>query len=420
MNRKSSLNGPTLWQGVFNDIKSHIDAETLPVGQQLPPLRALCDQYGVSSITVRTALRELADAQYLESRPRQGVFVKARRSHGDSSSLKREKVLALLLPSRDPSFYARLLLGVEKECRARDYRLIVCSTNEEAALEARHLLDMVGQVAGFLIVPARENHDYLAYAALIKAKVPFVFVDHSVEHLAASSIATDNEQGGYLATRHLIEIGRRRIFALSARQASSLEERLRGYRRALKESKIAFDPSLVRQLALSDDEVAGYLSTKELLGERVGGESIGVFALNDSLARGAYAAIRQARLCIPQDVAVVGYDDIFALYLEPPLTSVRQNPQGMGALAAQELMDILRFGGAGGGTASKRRSPQDVRLAPELVIRNSTDENSNFSLAGYFFNKAETQAKNEEDIHGCNKSPPAQQAAMLPLVRGTL
>ncbi len=406
MNRKSSLGGSTLWQGVFNDIKLHIDAETLPVGEKLPPLRALCDQYGVSLMTVRTALRELSGAGYLESRPRQGVFVKTRHPLLESSFLRGEKVLALLLPSRSPSFYSRMLLGVEKECRSHDYRLIVCSTNEEPALEAEHLLDLVGQVAGFLIVPARENHDYLAYAALIKRKVPFVFIDHSVEHLSASFIATDNELGGFLATRHLLSIGRRRIFALSARYASSLEERLRGYRRALKESKIAFDPSLVRQLALSDDEVAGFLATKELLDEQQK-EPIGIFALNDSMARGAYAAIKQAHLRIPQDVAVVGYDDIFALYLEPPLTSVRQNPQGLGALAAQELISILSFSsGTGKGSASRRRSLQDVRLPPELVVRNSTDENSNFSLAGYFFNKAEAQEQIEEESDSSNKSPP--------------
>ncbi|HVK05274.1 MAG TPA: GntR family transcriptional regulator [Armatimonadaceae bacterium] len=381
-----------LYQNLVADLRGQIeDGGTLGVGDRLPSIASLCRQHGVSTITVRAALKELVASGYLESRVGSGFYVRARRvpaAAADSANAPGalsprfhggERVIAfqLTLTSGNP-FFKGLVAGAERECRRQGYRLIVVVSHEDADQEAQQLRELSGQVAGVLVVPAVMDGSYAGYGALMERKVPFVFVDRAVRGLAAPLVSTDNEEGGYLATRHLLSTGVRTVYVVSERPATSLEERIQGYRRALRDAGITPDPAWVREGPLFGD-TSGYDLTRNLLAERrerAGDDApFGLFALQDEIARGSYAALKEAGLRIPADVRVVGFDDLYSLHMDPPLTTVRQDTEGMGASAARVLLKLLAPG------TGVTRTPRGVRLPPELVVRSSSDPASTFSLA---------------------------------------
>jgi DNA-binding LacI/PurR family transcriptional regulator len=196
----------------------------------------------------------------------------------------------------------------------------------------------------------------------VAARIPFVVLDPTgVPDDEIPSVGSTNWHGGLSATRHLLELGHRRIAIITGPSwALCSRARLDGYRAALDAAGIPVDPALVRD---GEFEIGGGLaSTTELL--RLAEPPTAVFALNDGMAIGVYHAASQVGLRIPQDLSVVGFDDYpLDEWLVPPLTTVRQPLTDMGAAAARMVLDLAR----GGELLSKR-----LELATELVIRSST------------------------------------------------
>lgn len=359
----------TRGQTLIQWIKTQIQDGTLAAGDRLPSITTLCEQHQVSSTTVRLALRDLTSDGFLESRPGSGFFVRRRQT--TPSALDVRKLFAIVVPAAGNYFYAEIFRGAEEACRAKGYRLVIAYSNESADSEAQQIVELCRQVAGLLVIPVSTEGRYSAYAELMENGVPFVFVDCRVHRLAASCVSTDNEQGGYLATRHLIEQGCRRIVAISERPVSSLEDRLTGHRRAIREAGLPWSADLVRKTPLRNDE-AGYALTRDLLRETpLNGQRLGIFALNVAIAHGCYVAIKEAGLRIPQDIAVTGFDEDFAPFLDPPLSTVRQNPRRIGGTAVDVLIEELRDG--------SRAAPRFVKLSPDFIIRGSSDETCVFS-----------------------------------------
>jgi LacI family xylobiose transport system transcriptional regulator len=197
---------------------------------------------------------------------------------------------------------------------------------------------------------------------LTVGRIPFVVLDPTgVPDDEIPSVGSTNWHGGLSATRHLIELGHRRIAVITGPGwALCSRARLDGYRAALDAARIPFDPALVRD---GQFEIAGGLtSTAELL--RIPEPPTAIFALNDGMAIGVYHAANQAGLRIPQDLSVVGFDDYpLDEWLVPPLTTVRQPLTDMGATAARMVLDLAR----GAELPSRRRE-----LATELIVRRST------------------------------------------------
>ena len=197
---------------------------------------------------------------------------------------------------------------------------------------------------------------------LLGARIPFVVLDPTgVPDDEIPSVGSTNWHGGLSATRHLLELGHRRIAVITGPSwALCSRARLDGYRAALDAAGIPVDPALVRD---GQFEIGGGLtSTTDLLG--LPEPPTAVFALNDGMAIGVYHAASRAGVRIPQDLSVVGFDDYpLDEWLVPPLTTVRQPLIDMGAMAARMVLELAR----GGDLPSKRRE-----LATELVVRDST------------------------------------------------
>lgn len=215
---------------------------------------------------------------------------------------------------------------------------------------------------GLIVVPVNHTESHIeAFTRLIARNRPLVFVDHYIEGIETPRVTSDNMSGGYLATMHLLESGCRRVYAVtSGTNTTSSRERLRGFVKALDEYGYLFDPS--RMLHSGDAHLkAGQDLTTAILDRERGSEKLGIFAINDVIAAGCYAAIKLAGLRIPEDVAVVGYDDIHGAMMAPPLTTIRQNLQEMGATAVRTLLAL-----------KEGKQADSVLIPVELIVRAST------------------------------------------------
>jgi DNA-binding LacI/PurR family transcriptional regulator len=213
-----------------------------------------------------------------------------------------------------------------------------------------------GVIPVFSDLSAQQRHQLTA------ARIPLVVLDPTgVPDDDIPSVGSTNWHGGLSATRHLLELGHRRIAVITGPSwALCSRARLDGYRAALDAAGIPVDPALIRD---GEFEIGkGLASTTDLL--RLADPPTAIFALNDGMAIGVYHAASQAGLRIPHDLSVVGFDDYpLDEWLVPPLTTVRQPLTDMGATAAQMVLDMA----SRGELAEKRRE-----LATELVVRNST------------------------------------------------
>ncbi len=372
----------TLYQRVAADLRERISKEGLTPGEKLPSMRDLCRHYEVSNNTVVLALRELTEQGYLRSRSRSGVYVRDREKR--PPELARERAIAIVLPDWDNPFAVELIHGVESQCREAGYLVIVSNAENRLDSLSANLDELTRQVAGLVILPTTAANHRDSYAALIEREVPVVFVDCRVEGLAVPAVTSDNESGGYQVTRHLLgqpEHDRepRPVYLLFGQmQTSSFDERMAGYRRAHDEAGVIYEGTRVRYSPLRH-EAAGCVLTREIIGQRrASGESaqpFAIFAGNDTIARGCYVAIREAGLKIPEDVRVAGFDDIFALLIDPPLTTVRQDVREIGNSAARLLLRQLASG----------KPPRSLltRVPVELIVRNSSSENAVCTLSSH-------------------------------------
>jgi LacI family transcriptional regulator len=278
-----------------------------------------------------------------------------------SLSSRRADIIGLVVPLaiqslfEDP-FFPRLMQGISKGCDNHDYTLtlfLLHSLEEEAKLYARisrrQLLDGV-------IVTATRGGDPLI-PQLIANRIPFVMHGRH-EDPRVSFVDIDNVTGAHTAVTHLVRLGRRRIALITGPSGSlAAEDRKRGYLDALQQRRVPVDGSLIIHGDFT--ETSSYEAMQHLLPY----EPDAVFVASDSMALGALRALREAGKRVPEDMAMVGFDDMpQAATADPPLTTIRQPIQRTGVLAVEMLIDILE-----NGAEPARR----VILPTELVIRAS-------------------------------------------------
>lgn len=253
-------------------------------------------------------------------------------------------------------FYGAIVRGIEAEVEAAGMHLLVSSGHAEAERERRAVEFLRERRADALIVQVEATDDatLLEWA---RDQAPLVVIGRLVPELAC--VYLDNEKGGFLATRHLLEQGHRRIAHITGPLAmQDSRARLQGYRRALEAAKLGYDERFVVESDFQEE--GGQRATRRLLARGLGISAI--FAGNDQMAAGALQVLREAGLRVPDDISLVGYDDVlFSRYLYPGLSTVRQPLIEMGRAAAR-----LALGALEGKEVEVRR-----KFEPELVIRQS-------------------------------------------------
>ena len=232
--------------------------------------------------------------------------------------------------------------------------LFIIYSNQEGLDTVNGIIN-AGLVDG-LIITADNKGDSLI-PQLTQNNMPFVFIGRPDESDNVSYVDTDNVDGGYLATTHLIELGYKTIATIASDRNTAGDDRLEGYRDALQQHNIPYDPQLV---VFGDYTLnSGYLAMKQLLDKNPDA----VFVASDTMALGALRALREADLSVPDDIALVSHDDLPpAVQADPPLTTVQQPITMTGRMAVETLIKIID---------DNPTTPQQVILPDKLVIRAS-------------------------------------------------
>lgn len=270
-------------------------------------------------------------------------------------------IIGLVIPQAvqqlflDP-YFPLLIQGITHVCSENAYTsslYMFHTAEEETTLYSRI---MQAHTFDGLIVTATQTGNPLVQQ-LLDDHIPFVMVGKHDNPLV-NSVDADNIGGGYNATCHLIDLGHRRVGIIAGPgNNEAANDRLRGYKNALLERGVAIDEALIMHGDYT--EMSGYAAMQQLLSQ----DPDSVFVSSDTMAMGALRALHAAQVSIPDDIAVMGFDDLPASAVtEPPLTTIRQPIQRTGATAVELLIDIIENGG---------EPPRQIKLPTELVIRES-------------------------------------------------
>lgn len=329
----------------------------------MPTIRQVAQRAGVSYTTVshvinntrfvseETRARVLAAMDELNFRP--NAVAQSLRSG-------RTNTIGLILPDSANPFFAEISRGIEDEAFKLGYSVILCNSERDPRKEQLYIEVLTKkQVDGIIFVATGERED--ALHLLLRQEIPAVVVDRDFPGIEIDAVLTDNRQGGYLATRHLIELGHRRIACVCGpSHITPSAERLTGFRDALLEAGLGFDESLILRGDYHPD--SGRVAASVLLNRPDPPSAL--FLCNDLMAIGAMRAAMQAGWRIPEDLSIVGFDDIeFASYTNPPLTTIAQPKAEVGYRAAHLLVDRL---------ADKNRPFQRIILPTRLIFRESS------------------------------------------------
>jgi DNA-binding LacI/PurR family transcriptional regulator len=256
------------------------------------------------------------------------------------------------------AFMLELMSGVTAALHQSDYDLLVVSFDHGDVEWSRRYYEG-GRADGFIVLTAMCSPAQLG--RLVETKTPFVAWGEAPSDHRYCTVSGDSVAGGRVATEHLLETGRRRIgFLGGPGKASEVAQRRAGYEAALREAGLPVDPGLAVAMPWHPAERSGAEGIGLLL--EAAPDLDAVFAVSDAMALAAMDALRDAGRRVPEDVAVVGYDDIaVARHANPPLTTIRQNGPLAGRLLAQNLLEYLRSGVV-----------TNVTIPADLVVRSST------------------------------------------------
>ena len=281
-----------------------------------------------------------------------------------AQSLRTQKtnVIGTVISDITNPFFATLIRGAEDAAIEAGYSLIVCNSDESLEKEDRYVrLLQRRQIDGLLISPVGDGTRSVVHE-LPKWKIPFVFVDRRVEEIPSDVVLSDNVQGAYQATKHLIEQGHCLIgLILGIKGATTTEERLAGYRKALDEAEISVSEELIAYGGYRQE--GGRTTTEEFLS--LPKPPSAIFSTNNLMTIGVLKTLARRKIAVPQAMAVVSFDDLdLGELLQPPLTSVTQNPYEIGKIAMGIL--LARFDGGEEGAF------EEVRVPVMLRVRGST------------------------------------------------
>ncbi len=263
-------------------------------------------------------------------------------------------------PYSDP-LVGQMIQGIELEAGRHGYHVLLASIERGST----QLPAMVAerQVGGLLVVGGGDISDSYIQT-LADTGLPLVLVDNYVSGLQVPCVLGDNLTGAYLATRHLIDLGHARIALLEGpRKYKTLTDRRDGYLRALEEAGLEVDPALLVK-PLPRRPRKGYEEAQSLLELPAGRRPTAIFAISDKTALGALDGLKDAGLRVPDDMVLIGFDDVAeSAHLTPSLTTVRLPAHAMGEAAVQKLVDLVEGAGA---------RPSKTVLYTELIVRQSS------------------------------------------------
>lgn len=266
-------------------------------------------------------------------------------------------------------FFSTIVRAVEDTVSCHGFNVIVCNTDEDPQKELAHAKTLFERRVDGLIVASTVFSDPGALKAIkfyYSGQIPTVFVDRPILGIPAPAFYSNNAEGSYKATEHLLTLGHRHIGVIvGKRSLTTMAARIQGYKDALNDFGVASDESLIRDSAVGADVgvEGGYSMTRQLLG--LNSRPSALLVMNNLLVVGALRALKEMQLKVPKDLSLITWDDFeLAEHISPPLTLVDQPTYTIGSLAAKQLMKAVKQNIA--------LEPLEVVLEPQLIVREST------------------------------------------------
>lgn len=345
-----------------SDVKSGANRGSGPNTSRPASIKDIARAAKVSHSTVSRALRNspLISPQTAESIRRIAQKLGYRPSAAARSLVTdRTYTVGVVVTNISDPFVAGVVRGIEDAASEQGFSVFLANSNADPDQEIRVVRSFEERrVDGIVVTSSRVGALYVPL--LTRRQIPIVLLNNQHPSEFAHSVMIDNAQGSLEATRHLIELGHRRVAYLGDRYGHQSDtERLEGYRAALALAKVRFDPRLVVHGDGKPEGAAPAIEQLLALSRR----PTAVLCYNDMSALGAMHGIRSAGLRVPDDISIVGFDDLYiSQYLDPPLTTIRQPMRQMGRLAMETLIGIL----------SGARAQHNIKVPGELIVRGST------------------------------------------------
>lgn len=341
-------------------VLKYIQEKGLGPGDTLPTDKSLTETLHVSRITILRAFQDLQEQRLIYRIQGGGTYVGEREESSRNAS---PAFIPFVISHHEPgNRFFELIQGAEQCLSEHSCYLTIHTTSDDCGKE-RHIIEQLikDNAKCILISPRNSNQNIDFYFKVIHGSVPLVFVDIPPSGLFANLVSCDNIYGGYLATSHLFEQGYKRIAIFSAPfdQADSTLKRLNGYQLAHRESGVPLDEQLY--YIVTDDQPIDRLVDK-MLNQPVVPDA--VFAVNDASAIQVYNHLQRRGVRVPEDIALIGFDNQSAAATLPvPLSTIDQPFHQLGYTAAKRCLDLLE---------TQDASFQHIILPVSLVKRAST------------------------------------------------
>jgi LacI family transcriptional regulator len=324
------------------------------------------------NISATTVSRGLKNHPAINKNTRKKIAEAARllgyRSNLFASSLRSKKTntIGVMIPRINSYFMASVLAGMEDGASRKGYTLIINHSNESMEKEKANAQTIFNKrVDGLLISTASDTDNIDHLEPFFRKKIPVVFFDRTWSHKDSMSVEIDNVQAAYEATKHLLDQGFRKIMYLGGNLLRNVyNDRLTGYKNALRKARIPFDEKRVVITSLTDR--AGTEVAAKILSMKEKDRPDAVFAANDTSAVFCMLAVKKAGIRIPQDIGFVGFNnDLISQVVSPKLTTINYPGYRVGETAVTHLINHLE-------RISDMKTTPKIILRSELIIRPSS------------------------------------------------
>jgi len=344
----------------------------MPIGGKIPTEYEIVQKYNVSRVTARMALKSLRKSGIVKSYPGRGSFLAKKISRPLDQEVK-TKFLGVVVPSTHGQL-SEIVRAIEAQATLRKYHMVLAHDGNDPEQQVRQIDNVLSaHVDGIILYPDREATERADFIKLLsslsKQKTPVVLLDRYIPGINLPCVMTDNIRGMYEATEHLICCGRRRLALIGFWETNTVhQDRRKGFLDALKDAGIRKPVCEANTGIQPFDKAACEIVTGWIKGKTASTLPFdSIVCMNDTIARGAFIALKNAGLKVPEHVALVGYDndhsELFRLN-GLNLTSVEQPLAQMGATAVDMLLERIE------GNAPERMNNHRL-LPPKLVVRTS-------------------------------------------------
>lgn len=329
-----------------------------------PTINDVARLAGVSTTTVShfiNGTRHISDD--LRERVESAIAELGYRPNSLARGLRRgeSKTIGLIVPDNSNPFFAEILRSIENIGYSNGYSVILCNSDSDIQKEIAYTdLLFAKQVDGIVFITTNNSCEHLQQ--LTDAGIPLVVIDRDIPLVGTDVLLVDNFQGGYAATRYLIELGHTRVACIAGpSRLTPSADRVNGYKKALAEAGIQEHPQWIVdgdfQFQGGESGIAQLLALPE--------KPTAVFACNDLMALGVLRGLRKAKISVPREISVVGFDDIpLTSVVSPALTSIAQPVQEISRLAFELLIDRIQ-------NKNSAHEEKRIVLPTQLVIRES-------------------------------------------------